>query len=485
MIRKALLFSFSANYTILVLGFIGTLFISRLLTPAQIGVFSVAAVLVGMAHLVRDFGVGQYLIREKDLTREKMQAAFALTLMIGVTMAVLLALASGPIARFYGDLGVRQVILVLAGNFLLIPFGSVTMAMLRRQMNFGALYLINVSSAVAHLLTAVSLALLGHGFMSLAWAALAGVITTVLMAGIHRPSELPWLPSLKGIGKVVSFGSYVSGANVAGEVGSAAPNLIIGKALGMEAVGIFGKAVGLIDIFNRLVMYAIWPVVLPHFSAHMHAGRDLKIGYMKAMSYLTALSWPFFVFVGLMAYPLVRVLYGTQWDASVPLVGILSVAAGIGSTFLLCEQVFIALGEVKKQVQMTLITITIKVTMLLLAAPFGIKAISIALVLSTLPNSYIIVRYLKGLVGLGFADIIKATRKSMLVTLITAPVPVAAVLLLPIGPEHVVAPLLIAAAGTAAAWLAGLFLSDHEMKDDVANHLAKARKFVLSKLYSR
>lgn len=479
LVRKALLLSFSTNYTILIIGFVGTLFISRLLTPAQIGVFSVAVVLVGMAHLVRDFGVGQYLIQEKELTPAKMRAALALTLVIAWSMAALLALASGAIARFYSEPGVRQVILILAGNFLLIPFGSVSMAVLRRNMKFGALYLINVSSALAHLVTAVSLALLGFGYVSLAWAATAGVVVTIVIAGIYRPKELPWLPSFKGIRKVISFGSYTSGASVVGEVGRAAPDLIIGKVLSMEAVGIFGKAVGLMEIFNRLVMYAIWPVGLPHFSAQMRAGRDLKTGYLRVMSYITVLSWPFFSFVAWMSYPLVRVLYGTQWDASVPLVSILSVWAGVGSTFMLAEQVFIALGQVKKRMQMVIISSAIKVGMILLAVPFGLMAVSIALAATILPGVYILMRYLKTLVGLRYADIIKATRKSLAVTLLTSLAPAAVFFTIPIGPENVWLPLLLSAAGAAIAWVTGIFIFHHEIRPEVLTYLAKAKAMLI------
>lgn len=62
-VRVSFLFSFAEKYTLLVLTTAGAMVLSRLLTPAEIGLYSVGAVLVGLAQVVRDFGVGLYVIQ--------------------------------------------------------------------------------------------------------------------------------------------------------------------------------------------------------------------------------------------------------------------------------------------------------------------------------------------------------------------------------------------------------------------------------------
>ena len=54
---------------LVLLSLAGGMIISRLLTPAQTGIYSVAAVLLGVAQVLRDFGAGQYLVQERELTR--------------------------------------------------------------------------------------------------------------------------------------------------------------------------------------------------------------------------------------------------------------------------------------------------------------------------------------------------------------------------------------------------------------------------------
>ena len=62
-VRKSILYSLAQNYLILVTQLITSMVLARILSPAEVGVFSVAAALSGLASVVRDFGVAEYLIQ--------------------------------------------------------------------------------------------------------------------------------------------------------------------------------------------------------------------------------------------------------------------------------------------------------------------------------------------------------------------------------------------------------------------------------------
>lgn len=479
-VRRSLLISFAENYSVLVITFISTIIVSRLLTPRELGIFSVGAVIVGMAHIVRDFGVGQYLIQEKNLTTDKIRAAFGLTLVIAWGLAAILALLSLPLARVYNEPGLKYVIWVLAANFLLIPFGSITMAYLRREMIFTPLYWIKVVSALVHSIAFVAFALWGLGYMSPAWAAMAGIFATVGMTFWWRPKELPLFPGLKEIRSVLRFGSIASSSSVVGEINSASPDLIIGKVLSMEAVGIFGKAMALLQLFSRLIMTSIWPVVLPHFAAQSRTGQDMKESFLRTVSYVTGVAWPFFAFITLMAYPIVRILYGPQWDASVPLVRILAASAWLSSPFMLVGQLMIALGEVKKQFQMQLAFLVITVVTLVSASSYGLLVVSWAFLAAFIPSGLLTYRFLRPLLDLKLLELLRATSKSFLVTLHVLIAPILVLLLVPVGPNDLWLPMIIASVGSAIGWFAGIYLVKHEMCADVNNLLAKLKSTALA-----
>ena len=274
--RISLLFSFAEKYTLLLLGIGGGMVIARLLTPAELGVFSVGAVLVGLAQVVRDFGVGQYLVQERALDTAKMRAALGTALLVAWLLAALVLLGAGPVALFYREPRLRDVLQLLSINFLLIPFSSMTLPYLRRQMRFAAIYAINTANSAVNLLVSVGLALLGFGYLSLAWASVAGTAAALLVSLWLRPSELPWVPSWRGMRAILSFGALSTGGGIVDEAGVAAPDLIIGKVLDVAAVGIFSKALGLLGVFNQAITSAVSPVVFPLFAARARRRRRAR-----------------------------------------------------------------------------------------------------------------------------------------------------------------------------------------------------------------
>jgi O-antigen/teichoic acid export membrane protein len=72
-VRRSLALSFAQRYVATVITFIATLILARLLSPAQIGIFSLCAAFVAIASVVRDFGVSEYLIQERNLDTQKIR----------------------------------------------------------------------------------------------------------------------------------------------------------------------------------------------------------------------------------------------------------------------------------------------------------------------------------------------------------------------------------------------------------------------------
>lgn len=406
--RRSFLFSFGEKYTLLVLNTAGAMVLARCLTPAEIGVYAIGAVLVGMVQVLRDFGVGSYVIQEAELSMEKLRAALGVSMLIAWPLAGLVLAASQPAAWFYHEPRLQTVLQLLSLNFLLVPFSAVALPCLRRQMRFGAIFAINLSQCAAQLLCAVTLALHGWGYLSLACGAVAGAIATLLATVCCRPRGLPWLPARSGMRAIVSFGTVSSAGTLIDEAGVAAPDLIIGKVTGIAEVGIYGKAMGVINVFNQLVTAAVSPVIFPLYSAQARDGRDLRQAYLTTVSYMTALAWPFFAGVALFAQPLLRLLYGPQWDEAVPLIRVICLGSAVYSLFSMARYLFVAMGQVKAQARLDALAVPVRVAAVLAAAPFGLYWVGWAVLAGALFRSWLTYGYLRRFTGLDWRDLATA-----------------------------------------------------------------------------
>lgn len=466
-VRRSLLYSLADSYLGVSLQLASTLIISRLLTPSEIGIYAVAAVLAALASTFRDFGVAEYLIQEKNLTAAKIRAAFAANLMASWLMALLLFASSGAVAGFYRQPGVAEVMRIQAISFLLIPFGAVTIAYFRRELNYRPIFIGGLLANVTAFIVATMSAMHGFGYLSLAWSSLAGVLVTVVVSVVTRPTDFPCLPSFKGVAEVARFGKHASGIYLYGQIGKSAPEAVIGRVLDMASVAFFSRANGLMEIFNRTVLKAVLPVCLPYFSQATRAGQETRIGYLRATSMLTGIGWSFYLVVGILAFSIIRLLYGAQWMPAVPLAQILCLAAVFELPYFLAGEVMIAHGRIDQSNRLQFMVQGIRLAGLALVVPFGMVGACWGLVVAGLIGAVISHQFLHHIIGLRFTDVLRACVGSAGVAACCSAPVLVLVLVVPQTEANYLNVLIGAALLAALIWLIALHAFAHPFLDEI------------------
>ncbi len=464
-VRKFLFASFGQNYIGIVLQLLSSVIISRLLTPHEIGIFSVAIVLIGFAHTFRDSGSTTYIIQEKDLTPDKIRAAFALTLITAWLLALAIGLGSGYAAEFYRESGIRSVMLILSLNFILLPFGSIPIAYMHRQMDSQRIALINIIPNVVSVAASIGLAYAGFSYLAMAWGSVSGTVCTILMVQLWRPKDLPFLPGLKEIKKVLSFGMLSNLMMILIDVSRGAPDLIIGRLSGVTMLSYFGRSMGLISMFEKLVMRALWSVALPHFSLQSRNESGMKDSFLSSVTLVTAVAWPFFINLGLLAQPIILVLYGNQWVSSVLPMQLLCLAAILTSPFLLAGPMMTAIGQMKQNLYQLLIRVPVLLTLVFFAAPHGLKMIASVFIISSLIDMSVGYLQCKIVLMINARSMVEALYKSAGVALVSAVLPL--VLFLFGRDNQLWLQLLLGLAGGVMGWFAGLYWFKHPLRGEI------------------
>ncbi len=412
-VRRSLAITFLDRYAALAINIVSTIVLARLLTPAEIGVYSVAAVFVLLASILRDFGIADYLVQVKKVTPEALGAAFTLMVAVSWTLAGGIYLLAPWAAAYFSEPGVEAVLHILAINFLLTPFGAVFMALLKRAMRFEISLRIHLAQNITHAVTAIALAFLGFGYLSLAWAAVAGLVATVTASWWYRSRDLPLRPRFRGMRQVARFGGWASLGTIAGQGAESLPELAIGRAYGMAPVGYFSRANGLVQMFDYSIMNAAAPVVMPHFSRLRREGGDLAAHALHMTRLVTALAWPFYALLALFAAPVISLLFGDQWEAAVPLTqilclfGALKVAAPYGS------MVLKALNRPQDDGWINVCHLLALIGVLFVTLPRGLEAVvwGVALAMSVRSGLYLL--RLRAILGFSWGDYLCAVSPSL------------------------------------------------------------------------
>lgn len=465
--RKSLVFSFLDRYASLVVSIVSSMFIARLLTPAELGVFSVTMVLLVFVSTVRDLGAGQYLVQERELTTARIRAVWAVQLGLGLTLACVVLAASFPVAVFYDEPRMREIMMVIALSYAINPFGSLTYAWLMREMRFESVALMRFASGLSGALVSVWLAWQAWGPISLAYGSLTSTLVNALVATYFRPKAFPWLPGIAELRRVLVFGSKLTGSSIATVIANGAPELLLGKLQSLAAAGYFSRANGLVQMFHRLFVDAVAAVCLPWFAKQARENGDYVEPFLKATAYVTAFGWSFCAVIVCLADPVIRLLYGDQWGMAVDLARLLAIAMAFSVPASLCRTALLSSGAVTQIARVTVMHALVSVALVAFAATKGLTYVGFAVVVSTAFGALMWLHATATHVRVSQRQLFSTFRKSATVACAASVAPVLALLLYGPQPTTLMMPLAIGGMGSALGFIASILILRHPLREEL------------------
>lgn len=226
---------------------VANVYLARVLTPSDYGVFGILQFAVSFFKLVGDTGLGAALVQKHEAPDDvELSSIWWLQLAIGVTL-VGLSLGAVPVLPLIWPAlagGMAWLLPALALSLLFTMMRAVPFLILERQVNFGWVGLLEFFGTLVYYGSALVLAKLGYGAAALVWATVGQAALISIAANV----VLPWKPKftydhakVKGL---LKFGFAFQGNNIVGFVNGALTPMLVGARLGSEALGIVNFAQG-------------------------------------------------------------------------------------------------------------------------------------------------------------------------------------------------------------------------------------------------
>jgi O-antigen/teichoic acid export membrane protein len=387
-------------------------------------------------------------------------------------VSTVILLAAGRLAEFYAEPRLAPYLCIMAMSILVDVAALLVAALLRRDMAFGKLALINVTGAAVNSAVTITLALLGFSDLSFAWAALAASSTMTCLSLFCAADKSIFRPTLKGWRGLMTFGGYNGLNALLYRVYDSLPSAVLGRILSFDALALYSRAVTICQLPDRAVLRGIDMILLPAFSAEVRGGKGLRDAYLRAMEIMTAILWPALFLLAILADPVVRLLLGGQWLGSVPLVRIMAIASLFSVSAELNYPVLAAMGAMRDILMRGLIAWPLSAVVITCAAFLGLEAAALSW-LMTLPfQAYVSIYFVRRHVNVAWADIAAALKKSILVALSAAVGPLAVVAQtggFDLGYPAAALAVVLAAIG----WLMGLMATAHPLFRELV-HAARA-----------
>jgi O-antigen/teichoic acid export membrane protein len=334
----------AAKWSTQVFAWAGTLIVARILTPSDFGLLTMASVFLAVVLALSEFGVGTAVVTLRELPDEELRQLNSFSILLGVCGTGVTALMAYPLGLFFRAPALPPVLTFVGFTFLISSFQIVPSALLRRELQFRTLAVIDVTRGLLLPLVTVSGALMGLRYWALALGSVVGVSIITTMTLFYRRVGFA-VPRLSLKSHVMTYTRQILGSRLAWVIYQDGDFAVAGRRLGVAAAGDYGMAWTLATSPIEKVTMVLNDVTPSLFSAAQHDLYALRRYFLNLTEMLFFATFPVSVGIALVSVDLVTVALGHKWDGAALPLAILALYAGVRAVTSLFAHLFNATRE--------------------------------------------------------------------------------------------------------------------------------------------
>ncbi|MEG1621931.1 MAG: lipopolysaccharide biosynthesis protein [Alistipes sp.] len=318
-----------AKYTGIIVSLAVTGVLARIFTPEQFGDVAVATVLITFFAIFSDIGIAPAIIQKKELDTNDLNHIFSFTVWSGLIVSILFFACSEAIASYYNSDVLANICRILTVNLLFSSLNIVPNALLFKEKRFRFVAIRSLSVQFIGGTAAIIAAYSGAGIYALT---INPVLSSLLLFAINyhqHPLVLRLKPAKASLQKVFAFSAYQFFFNIINYFTRNLDKLLMGKYIDKSALGYYDKSYRLMMLPLQNITYVISPVMHPIFSELQNDLKQLSASYLKVVRFLAFLGFPLSAALFFTGKELILIIFGSQWEASIPAFQILALSVGI------------------------------------------------------------------------------------------------------------------------------------------------------------
>ncbi len=324
---------------------VGVAFLARLLTPDDFGLVAMATAIYVFFRLLRNFGLTDATIQEKELNHRKVSTLFWVNAVFSV-LITLAFIALGPvIAWFYNDPRITGIAAVLSLDLFFGGLATQHRALLKRTFQFYRNAAIEIPAALAGFGAAIFLAWRGWGY----WAIVMRWPVSALVEFLTAWTYCRWRPGLptRGVGimPMIRFGMNMLGNFSVGYFSTYLDKILIGWRYGSLSLGFYDRAYQLFMAPAQNMATPLTHVAVATLSKLRDEPEKYRRYYLNAVSSIAFIGFPLSAILTVMSNDVVRLLLGPQWGQTARIFSVFGLAIGIQMIYATNAWLHISLGR--------------------------------------------------------------------------------------------------------------------------------------------
>lgn len=353
---------------------VSTMVLARLLDPSAFGVMVTVTMVISFAEIFTDAGFQKYLIQHNFESNDSLYkstcVAFWSNLVLSVIIWAGIIFWAEEIAACVGSKGHGIVIAVASACIPLAAFSSIQSAIIKRALNFRALFWVRMVGCLLPLVITIPIAYVTRSF----WALVVGMIAQQISSAVILTLKSEWKVRLyyswARFKEMFSFSSWTLLETLSIWFTGYIDLFIIGHILNEHYLGIYRVSISTVNQIMAVVTAAATPVLFAALSRLQnddHAFRKLFSVFLKHVS---TLILPLGAVIYLFRDTITTILLGEDWSEATYFIGLW----GVSSAFVIIFSHFSS--EVYRAKGKPQISFTVQILHLIFLVPVLLYSIS-------------------------------------------------------------------------------------------------------------
>ena len=410
--------TFGSQGAKLVIQTVSTVVLARLLMPEDFGLVAMVMVVVGFAAVFQDMGFSWATVQSPRITHKQVSALFWIQIVVTVCLGAGVALASPAVAAVYDEPRLTAIGYALSTTFVLHGVAAQHLAILRRQMRFVAMAVVQVGSLSAAVLLAIAVALRGGGY----WAIVAHQVAGPAVAAALLWSLTGWRPGAprrgSGIRSLVSFGSYLTASSFLNYFTRSADKALLGYFVGAAQLGLYSKAYNLFKMPIQQLNGPLNSVAMPALSRLQDRPVEYRHFYLRLVQGLAYLSMPLIAIVAAVSDLLIPLVLGEQWAEASLVFRYLALGGLITPLLWTAGWVHQSMGRADRQLRWALVSDPLYVLSFVIGVRWGAAGVALAFAITILILWLPTMAYAFQATSIELVDFVRITYPPAILTLV-------------------------------------------------------------------
>jgi O-antigen/teichoic acid export membrane protein len=380
---------------------------ARIISPEDFGLVAIATSIIGYFLIFIDLGLTDAVIQQDYINNKQINTLFWINQAFNLIIALIIIALSPLLTWIFKETQLFWILVILSSGFIISSFSMQHYSLLKRNMLFKRIAIIEIIAVTTSSVITIILALNGFRYWSLVIRTIINYSIVSVLSWIFcqwRPGFPAWDKSVLPLFK---FGVNSIGTFFINNISRNLDKTLIGWKFGKEPLGFYSRAYYLADIPTNQLSTSLYHVSVSTLSKLRNDPSKYRHYYLMALAAISFIGMPLSFLMVTMSKDIIYVLLGPKWDISSNIFSILGIGTGIQLIYSTNSWLHISLGRSDRWLYWGIFSSVLLSSSFIVGLFFGVYGVAICYIsimtILTLPALH----YAGKPVNLKITDIIK------------------------------------------------------------------------------